>query len=268
LIPVDSQRQIEPVILAENPATVVALAAPIGNSEVGIHSPRISQELLDSMNAEQTRPENKKALEDLGGLSALVALLGVDMQQGLSHDQVLRMRTCFGDNVFPESPMDSFLTLLLEALTDPTLIILICAATVSLVIGIVTEPQHGWIEGCAIFVAVVLVSTIAAGNDYSKQLQFRALENSSAKDERTSVLRDNTIERINPSDVVVGDIIVLQVGSLTFSDCCTNLSMILTTFLSLPLYISIDRGHDSSRQHIDRSQCGQDQRVLANRRTK
>jgi hypothetical protein len=57
------------------------------------------------------------------------------------------------------------------------------------------------------------VSNISAGNDYSKQLQFRALEHSSQKDERTSVLREGTVERINPIDCVVGDILVLQVSN-------------------------------------------------------
>ena len=121
------------------------------------------------------------------------------------------MRETYGDNAFPESPLDSYIMLLLEALSDGTLLILIGAATVSLVIGVITEPHHGWIEGSAIFIAIFLVSNISAGNDYSKQLQFRALEASSQADERTSVLREGTVERINPKDIVVGDILVLQV---------------------------------------------------------
>jgi len=56
------------------------------------------------------------------------------------------------------------------------------------------------------------VSNISAFNDYSKELQFRALEASSNQDERTSVLRNGTIDLINPADLVVGDILVLQGG--------------------------------------------------------
>ena len=88
-------------------------------------------------------------------------------------------------------------------------------AAVSLVIGFLAHPDNGWIEGTAIFIAVFLVSNISAGNDYTKQLQFKALEQSSAKDERTSVLREGVIERINPKDLVVGDILVLQVSRIT-----------------------------------------------------
>jgi Ca2+-transporting ATPase len=174
-------------------------------------APTLSQTLLDSMNVAQGRHENREALDNLGGVDKLMALIGVNPATGLTHAQVQAQRARFGDNCFPESPMDSYLELLLGALSDPTLIILTAAAAVSLIIGAITEPEHGWIEGAAIFIAVFLVSNISAGNDYSKQLQFKALEASSAKDERTSVLREGTIERINPKDLVVGDIIVLQV---------------------------------------------------------
>ncbi len=133
------------------------------------------------------------------------------MNTGLTESQVLALRQRFGDNSFPESPMDSYLSLLFGALTDTTLLILIAAATVSLIIGVITEPDHGWIEGAAIFIAIFLVSNISAGNDYTKQLQFKALEASSAKDERCSVFREGDIQRINPHELVVGDIVVLQV---------------------------------------------------------
>ncbi len=140
-------------------------------------------------------------------------MIGVDGNVGLTHDQVVVQRSKFGDNTFPESPMASYFELLLGTLSDTTLLILIAAAAVSLVIGVLSHPEDGWIEGTAIFIAVFLVSNISAGNDYTKQLQFLALEASSAKDERTSVLRAGSIERVNPRDLVVGDVLVLQVRS-------------------------------------------------------
>lgn len=172
----------------------------------------VTQQLLDSLNIEQARDENRAVLDNLGGVEKFIAMIGVDPHAGWSHAKVLAQREKYGDNTFPESPMDSYLELLIGALSDTTLMILTAAAAVSLVIGVLTEPEHGWIEGSAIFIAIFLVSNISAGNDYSKQLQFKALEASSAKDERTSVLREGVIERINPKDIVVGDILVLQVS--------------------------------------------------------
>lgn len=179
----------------------------------------VTQQLLDSLNIEQARDENRAVLDNLGGIEKFIAMIGVDPHTGWSHAQVLTQRAKYGDNTFPESPMDSYLELLIGALSDTTLMILTAAAAVSLVIGVLTEPEHGWIEGAAIFIAIFLVSNISAGNDYSKQLQFKALEASSAKDERTSVLRGGVIERINPKDIVVGDILVLQVNIQYFFLC-------------------------------------------------
>lgn len=174
--------------------------------------------MLDSLNVEQQRDDNRKSLDGLGGIDALVKLIGVDPAVGWSHQQVESMREAFGTNTFPETPMDSYLKLLLETLSDPIEIILIAASTVSLIIGLLTRPEDGWVESVAIFIAIFLVSNISAGNDYSKQLQFRALEKSSAADDRTSVLRGGAIERINPKDLVVGDILVLQAGDAIPAD--------------------------------------------------
>ena len=171
----------------------------------------VDQSLLNSLNVEQSVSENYNNLVKLGGQVKLCALLGVDITKGLSKQQVLNMREKFGRNEFPESPMDSYLKLLIGALSDTTLLILMFAATVSLIVGALEDPGQGWIEGIAIFIAIALVANISAGNDYSKQLQFIALEASSAEDDRCSALREGVIEVINPRDLVVGDILVLQV---------------------------------------------------------
>jgi len=175
----------------------------------------VDQSLLNSLNVEQSVVENYNNLVKLGGQLQLCAMLGVDVTKGLSKQQVLNMREKFGRNEFPESPMDSYLKLLIGALSDTTLLILLGAATVSLIVGALEDPAEGWIEGIAIFIAIALVANISAGNDYSKQLQFIALEASSAEDDRCSALREGVIEVINPRDLVVGDILVLQVKYIT-----------------------------------------------------
>lgn len=146
-------------------------------------------------------------------------LIGVDITKGWSDAQVAEKRVKFGENVFPETPLDSFFSLLLDALMDTTLIILMIAAAVSLVIEVLHDPATGWIDGVAIFGAVILVSNISAGNDYNKQLQFRKLEASSADDDRCSVMRNGTVVRLNPKELVVGDVVCLQAGEAIPADC-------------------------------------------------
>ena len=107
----------------------------------------ISRSTLESLNVEQSRSSNRDNLEALGGIDAFVKKLGVDARQGLSAPQITEMRRKFGDNVFPESPMNTFLELFLESFEDVIIIILMCASAVSLGIGIWEDPRTGWIEG-------------------------------------------------------------------------------------------------------------------------
>ena len=180
----------------------------------------VSLETLDSFNVSQARDENRERLDEFGGLDALLKALGTELS-GLDNSTVQRNRELYGRNSFPESPMKGFWVLFFESFNDPTLMILIGAAVVSLAIGIVEEgAAKGWIEGGAILIAVLLVATVTAGNDYTKELQFRELEKSSQNDERCTVLRAGERIRMNPVDIVVGDILILQAGDSIPADAC------------------------------------------------
>ena len=125
--------------------------------------------------------KTKAAYKDYGGAEGICKLFGTDPVKGLSHEAVKELREKYGKNEFPESPLKPYHVLLLEAFNDTTLLILLAAATVSLIVGIYEEgAEKGWIEGVAIYIAVILVSNIGAANDYSKQLQFAELERTAA----------------------------------------------------------------------------------------
>jgi hypothetical protein len=50
---------------------------------------------------------------------------------------------------------------------------LIVLATVNVAIGVYQEGWgHGWIDGVAIYGAVMIIVAIGAGNNYSKEKQF------------------------------------------------------------------------------------------------
>jgi Ca2+ transporting ATPase len=66
--------------------------------------------------------------------------------------------------------------LILENFEDKILQILLLAALVSLVIGIIKDGiEHGWVEGMSIFVAVAIIVSVTAGNNYIKEKQFQKL---------------------------------------------------------------------------------------------
>ena len=111
----------------------------------------------------------------------------------------------------------SFMELVCEALEDTTLRILIVAAFVSLIVGMIEDPADGWLEGVAILIAVVLVVTVTASNDYMKDKQFRKLSAKTAEVSCT-VIRDAKEHEISIYDVVVGDLMRVKTGMIIPAD--------------------------------------------------
>ena len=78
----------------------------------------------------------------------------------------------------------------------------------------------GWIEGFAIIVAIVVVVLVTAGNDYSKERQFRALS-AVADDRKILAFRNKSDQPVEISvyDIMVGDLLYLRTGDKIPADC-------------------------------------------------
>jgi len=117
----------------------------------------------------------------------------------------------------PEPPMTSFLTLFIGSFNDPVLMVLIAAAIVSLVLGML-DPAHaetGWIEGAAIMIAVLIVAVVTSGNDYAKELQFRALAKFAQTMESCTVLRDGKPFKLQATSLNCGHAFEARLSRLT-----------------------------------------------------
>jgi len=68
------------------------------------------------------------------------------------------------------------------------------------------ETKHGWIEGLAILISVVVVVIVTAFNDYTKERQFRGLQNRIEGEHRFNVIRQGELRQISVGEIVVGDI--------------------------------------------------------------
>lgn len=77
------------------------------------------------------------------------------------------------------------------------------------------EAKHGWIEGLAILISVIVVVIVTAFNDYTKERQFRGLQNRIEGEHKFNVIRQGELRQISVGDIVVGDI--CQVKMTT---CC------------------------------------------------
>lgn len=68
------------------------------------------------------------------------------------------------------------------------------------------EAKHGWIEGLAILISVIVVVIVTAFNDYTKERQFRGLQNRIEGEHRFNVIRQGELRQISVGEIVVGDI--------------------------------------------------------------
>jgi Ca2+-transporting ATPase len=93
------------------------------------------------------------------------------------------------------------------------LIILIVAAVVSIIVESIENPDKGWIDGVAIMIAVLIVACVTASNDYNKQLQFRKLSKESDAMVEIRVLRAGVEVSLKVTEVLVGDIVLIDTGA-------------------------------------------------------
>ncbi|SPP89035.1 blast:Plasma membrane calcium-transporting ATPase 3 [Drosophila guanche] len=170
---------------------------------------------------------------EFGGIHELCKKLYTSPNEGNGSkaDEEHRRET-FGSNIIPPKPPKTFLTLVWEALQDVTLIILEVAALVSLGLSFYKpadedapvlqeeEEHHGWIEGLAILISVIVVVIVTAFNDYSKERQFRGLQNRIEGEHKFSVIRGGEVCQISVGDILVGDIAQIKYGDLLPADGC------------------------------------------------
>ncbi|VVC26679.1 Hypothetical protein CINCED_3A020826 [Cinara cedri] len=171
-------------------------------------------------------------LNELGGVQDVCKKLYTSPSEGLSGStaDLEHRKETFGSNTIPPKPPKTFMQLVWEALQDVTLIILEVAALVSLGLSLYKpadeesmsaeddEAKHGWIEGLAILISVIVVVIVTAFNDYTKERQFRGLQNRIEGEHRFNVIRQGELRQISVGEIVVGDICQIKYGDLLPAD--------------------------------------------------
>ncbi|CAF3524989.1 unnamed protein product [Rotaria sp. Silwood1] len=166
------------------------------------------------------------------GVKGILEKLKVDGNKGLdsnNQEDLEQRRAIYGRNEIPPKPMKSFLRLCWDTLHDMLLVILLVCAVVSIGLSFYTPPHQRdqavqdesnleWIEGIAILVAVLVVVFVTAFNDWRKERQFRGLQSKIEKDQQASVVRDNHIQQIPVTELVVGDLCFIKYGDLIPAD--------------------------------------------------
>ncbi|GJP56165.1 hypothetical protein CLOM_g15215 [Closterium sp. NIES-68] len=164
--------------------------------------------------------QDGKALERVGGVQGVARGLGSDLTAGLSgsKDDLDRRVRVYGSNTYPEKPFKGFFSYVWDAMQDLTLIILAICATLSLVVGVVTEGvAEGWYDGAGILLSIFLVVSVTATSDYRQALQFSELDREKKK-VSMDVVRGGQRVRMSIYDIVVGDVVMLATGDVVPAD--------------------------------------------------
>lgn len=158
------------------------------------------------------KEKNLESLNQLGGVIQVATILETDVKDGTREADAAFRRDVFGANRFNKPPSKSFLSFVLEACKDPTIIILLVCAIMSLVFGIKQHGlKNGWYDGGSIIVAVVLVIAVSAISNFKQSKQFEKLSDES-RDITVQVVRDGRHNHISIFDVVAGDVVSLKIG--------------------------------------------------------
>ncbi|HPO14828.1 MAG TPA: calcium-translocating P-type ATPase, PMCA-type [Candidatus Hydrogenedentes bacterium] len=128
--------------------------------------------------------------------------------QGLTDEQVIRSRAENGENVLTPPARDPWWRLFLEKFDDPVIRILLIAAVIAIGVGIF---EGKYAEGIGIVMAILLATTLAFVNEYKANREFDIL-NKVNDEVPVKVIRDGHYMTIAKSKVVVGDVVIVEVG--------------------------------------------------------
>ncbi|MCE7070550.1 cation-translocating P-type ATPase [Dyadobacter sp. CY327] len=128
---------------------------------------------------------------------------------GLKSDTVVNLRNEFGENVLQEAKRKSKLSILISQFKDVMILILIVAAAISFMVGEHTDAY--------VILAIILGNAwMGYSQEYNAEQSVKMLQKMSAQ--FAIVIRDNNPLKIEASQLVPGDLIILEAGDIVPAD--------------------------------------------------
>ena len=127
---------------------------------------------------------------------------------GLTDEQVKQSREQHGRNVLTPPQRTSLWKLYLDKYRDPIIQILLVAAFISLILAFI---EKNFMETIGIFVAVFLATTVGFYFERDAAKKFNLLT-ALSEEQPVKVRRNGKVMEIPRHDVVVGDIVLVEVG--------------------------------------------------------
>ncbi len=140
---------------------------------------------------------------------AVVAALGTDRERGLSRAEAQRRLSEDGPNAIAAEPSPSAWQVTLRQVVDPMNVMLIAVAVISLVIN---QVSVGILVGALVILNVIL----GAKQELKAKASVDALSRMQIPQAR--VIRDGTLEQVDATSIVPGDILALEAGDVVPAD--------------------------------------------------
>ncbi|MGO3779182.1 MAG: cation-translocating P-type ATPase [Enterococcus viikkiensis] len=137
------------------------------------------------------------------------------MDNGLTEKKVEEKLKNNGKNKFEDAPKESVAKKFFHSLTDFTTIILLVAAGISLYTAIATD-QGDYFESFLIIAIVVINSVLAIVQEGNAEKALSALQDMNKQS--ATVLREGKQQEIDAEELVPGDTLLLESGSLITAD--------------------------------------------------
>lgn len=151
--------------------------------------------------------ENKVPYHSLGAEDTLKELNST--KEGLSDKDALERLDKYGANELKKAPKKSILEMLKEQLSDVMVLILIAAALLSVIL-------NEWTEAIVIMVIVIIDAVIGIVQEKKAVDAMEALKSMSAPTARA--LREGEESIVKASELVIGDVVILEDGCIVPAD--------------------------------------------------
>lgn len=128
---------------------------------------------------------------------------------GLTQSQVKESRQKYGANILTPPQKTPLWKLFLEKFKDPIIRVLLIAAFLSLCISII---HNEYAETIGIFCAIFLATGVSFWFEMDANKKFDVLNQVNDEDQ-VMVVRDGNVCQVAKKDVVVGDVVMLEIGN-------------------------------------------------------
>ncbi len=139
-------------------------------------------------------------------------------EKGLTSQQAQERLEKYGENKLQEGKKTNIVTRFFKQFTDIMVIILLVAAVISLVVAVIEKPvkTEDLIDACIIFGIVLLNATMGTIQEAKAENALESLKKMSQP--YAKVIRDGKELRIKTTELVVGDIVLLEAGDVVPAD--------------------------------------------------